>query len=87
MAGTGDQAVKALSVALHPVRGPEAKTVAALIAKLEDDEADVRRAAQAELRAMGPSVEKAVRQALNKAIGPESSCAWGWCCAGCVPPL
>jgi WD40 repeat protein len=71
LAGTGDQAVKFLAGHIRPVRDPDAKAIAGLIAKLEDDDAAVRRRTQAELEGMRHAAEKAVREALKKAGDPD----------------
>jgi WD40 repeat protein len=71
LAGTGDQAVKLLGGHIRPIGKSDAKTIAGLIAKLEDDNAEVRRRSQAELEGMRHAAEKAVREALRKAVDPD----------------
>ncbi|MBY0233172.1 MAG: hypothetical protein K2W96_28145 [Gemmataceae bacterium] len=71
MSSAGDKAVDELRKHLRPVAVADLKRVPALTAKLDDEELDERRKAQAALEDMGRAAEKALREAMKKATDPD----------------
>src|SRR5262249_58814508 len=61
----GGEGVKPLNARFVPADGPTARTLAKLIANLDDDRFDVREAATQELRRLGSAAEPALRKALE----------------------